>query len=248
MAEHKWHGRTVRIIEPLSKATISGPPFNVPYLEFTDSQWEKIRVNKDDEQPEIVDLRDTATGEVFRKVSASELNDTELESASDDEDADANEFKVGNDIICPDGETREIIRVGLNAAGKDVAFFEKSDSVTFEELEQVREDAEDYYATSSDDEDDDPLMEDVAEYLNPQGTVTTGIITDKRPRTDDVEPAVRLEFPYEYQINGAWIGSEKVHRHDDTEVVDFNALHDTDAESEAISSDSDVGSDDEGKD
>ena len=39
-----------------------------------------------------------------------------------------------------------------------------------------------------------------------------------------------------------------MHRHDDTEMVDFNALHDTDAESEAISSDSDVGSDDEGKD
>ena len=112
----------------------------------------------------------------------------------------------------------------------------------------MREEAEDYYATSSDDEDDDPLMEDVVEYLNPQGTIVTGIVTDKRPRTDDVEPAVRLEFPYEYKINGAWIGGEHVHKHDDTEVVDINALHDTDAESEAISSDSDVGSDDEGKD
>lgn len=164
-----WRGRLVRLIEPLSKATIKEPPYNVPYLEYTDKEWEKIRVNKDDLQSEIVDLQDISTGEVFRKVSASELNETGLHLASDAEVSDAEESTVSTDA------------------------------------------SEDSSDSSDSDEEEDNLLTEVVEYTDPDGSLIVGTISDRRLRTDDADPSVRIEFPYEYEINGVWVGGERVH-------------------------------------
>mgnify|MGYP001378164073 CR=1 FL=1 len=102
---HTWKTRTVKIIKGVGQQKIE------PYLQYTPTEWYNIQkkimagLDKKDtpDQPEVVDIQDIATGEVFREIQATEINDatdivnvdSEAEVLSESSESESSESEDG---------------------------------------------------------------------------------------------------------------------------------------------------------
>lgn len=91
-------------------------------------------------------------------------------------------------------------------------------SIEEEDAEQIAQDEEEDDAESSEDEgEEDELMgEDVfVEYVNASGDLMVGKVLNRRLREDvAADDPLRVTDPYEYDVDGVWVGSEHLSQQD----------------------------------
>ena len=94
-------------------------------------------------------------------------------------------------------------------------------SIEEEDAEQIAQDEEEDDAESSEDEgEEDELMgEDVqVQYMDAAGNLMIGTVTAKRLREDvAADDPLRVTDPYEYNVDGVWVGGDKLSKDEDVD-------------------------------